>query len=138
MAVAQHHRGNGGRPVRAGGGSDVAGADWWTGPASWRVGVGPVSRTAIRNSLAEGARESPPSLPKLCICHPFSVRGCCLYVSHAPHLFLKNLLTGGILQFCGFLPKRFSTLILVVFPLCLGPRFFLVRTFPEEDTHDRD
>ena len=51
--------------VRAGSGSDVAGADWWTGPASWRVGVAPVSRAAIRYSLAEGARESPPSLPKL-------------------------------------------------------------------------
>ena len=51
MAVAQHPRVAGERPVRAGGGGHVAGADWWTGPAGWRVGVAPVSRAAVRLSL---------------------------------------------------------------------------------------
>ena len=51
MAVAQLPRVAGERPVRAGGGGHVAGADWWTGPAGWRVGVAPVSRAAVRLCL---------------------------------------------------------------------------------------
>ena len=63
MAVAQHPRVAGERPVRAGGGGHVAGADWWTGPAGWRVGVAPVSRVAVRLSLLlkELAKARPPS-----------------------------------------------------------------------------
>ena len=51
MAVAQHPRVAGERPVRAGGDRHVASADWWTGPAGWRVGVAPVSRAGVRLSL---------------------------------------------------------------------------------------
>ena len=47
MAVAQHPRVAGERPVSAGGGGHVAGADWLTGPAGWRVGVAPVSLAEI-------------------------------------------------------------------------------------------
>ena len=59
MAVAQHPRVAGERPVRAGGGGHVAGADWWTGPAGWRVGVAPVSRVRVlphwvNSSLTDG------------------------------------------------------------------------------------
>ena len=128
MAVAQYPRDAGERPVRAGGGGHVAGGDWWTGPAGWVVGVAPVSRAAL-----------PPSLPKLCICHPLSVRGCCLYVLHAPHLYLKNFYRGFSPPILCFSPKkRVFHINFGGFPLCLGPRFYLVRTFPEEDTHDRD
>ena len=52
MAVALYLRDAGERPVRAGGGGNVAGADWWTGPAGWRVGVAPVSGAAVRLSLS--------------------------------------------------------------------------------------
>ena len=31
----------------------------------------------------------PALPPQIVQCHPFSVRGCCLYVLHAPHLYLK-------------------------------------------------
>ena len=63
MAVAQHPRAAGERPVRAGGGGHVEGADWWAGPAGWRVGVAPVSRAAVRLSLLlkELAKARPPS-----------------------------------------------------------------------------
>ena len=66
MTVAQHPRDAGGRPVRAGGGGLLAGADWWTGPAGWRVGVAPVSRAAIRHALVEGARERQKERKKGC------------------------------------------------------------------------
>ena len=111
MAVAQHHRG-------------VAGADWWTGPASWRVGVAPVSRAAIRYSLPEGARENrPPSQ----IVHMSSIQYSgllfvCFTRTTPVFIFFNRGFSPPILWFS---PKKwFSTLILVVFPLCLSPVFF--------------
>ena len=126
MAVAQHPRVAGERPVRAGGGGHVAGADWWTGPAGWRVGVAPVSRAAVRLSLLlkELAKARPPS-PN-CAMSSIQCSGLLFVCFTRTTPVFKDFFTGGFLhQFCGFLPKKgFSTLILVVFPLCLGPPVF--------------
>ena len=127
MAVAQHPRVAGERPVRAGGGGHVAGADWWTGPAGWRAGVAPVSRAAVRLSLLlkELAKARPPS-PN-CAMSSIQCSGL-LFVCFTrttpvfKYFFFYRGFSPPILWFS---PKKgFSTLILVVFPLCLGPPVF--------------
>ena len=84
MAVAQHPRDAGERPVRAGGGGHVAGADWWTGPAGWRVGVAPVSRAAVRFSLLlkELAKARPPSPNCACVIHSVFGAAVCMFYMH--------------------------------------------------------
>ena len=87
MAVAQYPRDAGERPVRAGVGGHVAGGDWWTGPAGWRVGVAPVSRAAVRLSLSlllkELAKARPPSPNCAYVIHSvFGVAVCMFYTHH--------------------------------------------------------
>ena len=127
MAVAQHPRVAGERPVRAGGGGHVAGADWWTGPAGWRVGVAPVSRAAVRLCLLlkELAKARPPS-PN-CAMSSIQCSGL-LFVcfTRTTPVFKEFFFTGGFLhQFCGFLPKRVFHINFGGFPpLPRSPGFF--------------
>ena len=126
MAVAQHPRVAGERPVRAGGGGHVAGADWWTGPAGWRVGVAPVSRAAIRLCLLlkELAKARPPS-PN-CAMSSIQCSGLLFVCFTRTTPVFKDFFLQGVFStnFVVFSQKGFSTLILVVFPLCLGPPVF--------------
>ena len=68
----------------------------------------------------------PALPPQIVQCHPFSVRGCCLYVLHAPHLYLNIFFLQGIFStnFVVFSQKKVFHINFGGFPLCLGPPVF--------------
>ena len=81
----------------------IGGPAQLAGVSAWLLCHG---RQSASPSCWRSSRKPALSPQIVHICHPFSVRGCCLYVLHAPHLYLNNFYRGFSPPILWFSPQK--------------------------------